>query len=319
MIHIVSDGNNTAFRANVVTELYTTDGRRSSAIMGTLNATHNVMEELEGLYDQTICEHIYVFDGGHSRRRTELYPEYKANRNHERTPEEETQRTEFFTQVNSLCDNLPLFGLKTIRIRGWEGDDIVYAVTQQIHKSFPDDKVVVVSTDEDFHQLVALGTDVYNPIRRKLYTQSDYQSLMGIPPECFITYKILRGDSSDGIPGIRGIGEKTAKSLVNQYGSLDTMLMPANWDSLRSRKATARILDPEGLSILERNNELINLHDFVDYSSILTEVDDLIDEQPVLDTALAKRYLMSYQLVSILSKWRDWSHLLEDCVNNFGH
>ena len=214
-----------------------------------------------------------------------------------------------------LHSNLHIFGLKSYRKQGWEGDDLLYGFTKQLTKQNPDDVSVIVSTDEDFHQLISPTVHVYSPIKKLLYTPESYKDLMGIELETFLTYKILKGDSSDGIAGINGIGEKTAKTLVNTYGSLEDML--EHTDELMKSKRTARIVTEEGLSILDRNNKLINLKDFVDLSNVQDDINEVLTAAPVLDSVKAREFLMKYQLTSLLVKYKEWSVVFEDIVSNF--
>ena len=316
-IRILLDGNNTSFRANSVTELYTKSGVRTSAIMGTLNIAHSVIESLTKRYSLPVNEVIFAWDKGHSKRRTDLYPEYKANRHKEERTEEEKQfMKEFIEQANVLYENLPLFGMKCIRKDGWEGDDLIYCVAKTLQKRYPEDSVVVVSTDEDFHQLVTKNIDVYSPIKEVLYTRSNYKEITEIDPELFLTYKILKGDSSDGIPGIAGIGDKTAKSLVNTYGDMSGLLSSNNREQLLKSKRTAKIFTTEGLETLSRNDKLINL-DYVDTAPIQSDVDEVLDEEPFVDNKGCTTFLMKYQLTSILTKWRTWSNTFLKCSENW--
>ena len=96
-LHILMDGNNTAYRANCTTELYTKSGERTSAIMGVLNITHNVIENLSKEYNLPVKEVVYAWDLGHSPRRKAVFPEYKANRKkgEERTDEDKQWMDEF--------------------------------------------------------------------------------------------------------------------------------------------------------------------------------------------------------------------------------
>ena len=314
-LHILFDGQNAAYRANVVTELYTKQGVRTSAIIGTLNIAHSTLEELEKSYHLPVKESIFVWDKGHSPRRKAVYPEYKHNRKKEWTPEDDIWKQEFFQQTDVLHSNLHIFGLKSYRKQGWEGDDLLYGFTKQLTKQNPDDVSVIVSTDEDFHQLISPTVHVYSPIKKLLYTPESYKDLMGIELETFLTYKILKGDSSDGIAGINGIGEKTAKTLVNTYGSLEDML--EHTDELMKSKRTARIVTEEGLSILDRNNKLINLKDFVDLSNVQDDINEVLTAAPVLDSVKAREFLMKYQLTSLLVKYKEWSVVFEDIVSNF--
>ena len=304
-IHILMDGNNTAYRANCVTELYTKSGIRTSAIVGVLNITHSVIEQLSKEYGLPVKEVIYGWDRGHAQRRKDVFPEYKGNRkSSEKTDEEKQWMEEFIEQANILYDKLPLFGIKCIRKTGWEGDDLIYGLVQSLRKTYPEDTVVIVSTDEDFHQLIGENVDLYSPIKQVLYTLENYEELMGIPQELFLTYKILKGDSSDGISGIAGIGDKTAKSLVNQYGDLEHLLSQESRSELMKSKRTQKIFTAEGLQILSRNNQLINLKDYVDLSEVSEDIEEVIAEEPFVDTKAAKDFLMKYQITSILVKWK---------------
>lgn len=315
-LRIVIDGNNSAYRANCTTELYTKQGVRTSAIMGTLNIIHSVAEQLSSLTDYPVKEIIVAWDGGHSPRRKAIFPGYKANRKKDSNTEEDRQwMEEFIEQANILYEKLPLFGIKCIKKRQWEGDDIIMGVSESIRKMHPEDISVIVSTDEDFHQLVSNNVYLYSPIKQILYTSDNYEELMGIPQELFLTYKILKGDSSDGIGGIQGIGDKTAKSLVNTYGNIGSLL--SHKSDLMKSKRTAKIFTPEGLEILDRNNQLINLKDYVDLTDIQDDIDDVLNEEPFVDTKAAKEFLMRYQLVSILTKWKSWSELFEEIAENF--
>lgn len=315
-LHILLDGNNTAYRANCTTELYTKQGERTSAIMGVLNITHSTIEALAKEYKLPIKEVVYAWDLGHSPRRKQVFPEYKANRkSDERTEEDKQWMDEFIQQANILYENLPLFGVKCYRKKGWEGDDLIYAISDAIVDKSPEDTVVIVSTDEDFHQLVSDKVHLYSPIKQILYTAENYQELMGIPQELFLTYKILKGDSSDGISGINGIGDKTAKQLVNSYGNIDQLLKSRT--ELMKSKRTAKIFTAEGLQILSRNNQLINLRDYVDLTEIAGEVQELAEEEPVVDEKAARAFLMKYQLTSILVKFKQWIVAFQDAAENY--
>lgn len=312
-IRIIFDGNNTAYRANVVTELCTKQGERTSAIIGTLNITHNVIQTLEKELDKPVKEVIFAWDMGHSKRRLEVYPEYKHNRKKEFTPEDNQWMDEFKKQANLLHDNLPLFGVKSIRFNGWEGDDVIFGIVSLLKNS--QDTVVIVSTDEDFHQLISSNVSIFSPIKKVFYTQENYKEMMGIEHDSFLTYKILKGDSSDGISGIAGIGDKTAKTIVNKYNDIDGIF--DNAEELKKSKRTAKIFTKEGLEILDRNNKLINLIDYVDTSDIIDEIKEILLEYPVVDVRESQKFLTRYQLVSILTKYRSWIMAFDSVTDNF--
>ena len=314
-LHVIFDGTNTAYRANVVTELTTKQGFRTSAIMGTLNIVHSTAEYLGTQYDIPVKEIILVWDKGHSPRRKNLFPEYKAGRKKNWEPEDQQWRKEFFEQIDVIHNNFHCFGIKSLMKDHWEGDDLILGITEKLSKKSPEDISVVVSTDEDFHQLISSTVHVFSPIKKILYNLDNYQELTTILPENFLTYKILKGDSSDGIPGINGIGEVTAKSLVHKYGNIDGLF--ENKEELMKSKRTAKIFTAEGLSILDRNNKLINLKDYVDLAPVNDEIDELLNVDPIMDTKMCIAFLKKYQLVSLLVKFKDWIRLFENVVNNF--
>lgn len=313
-IHIIMDGNQAAYRANCTTELYTKDGHRTSAIMGVLNITHNVLKSVFEHFKSPIKEIIYAWDCGHSQRRKDVFPDYKSNRKGDISEDKEIWFKEFYEQANELHENLPNFGVKSIKIPGWEGDDLIFGLSEKIRNLYPNDRIVIVSTDEDFHQLVRFNTCVYSPIKQIWYTPENYFQIMGIQQSSFLTYKILKGDSSDGIPGIPGIGEKTSKKLVNMYGNLSGIF--AHRVDLMKSKTTSRIFSAEGLYALDRNNKLINLIDYVDLSDIENELLDTVNEKVCLDSLEAKQFLKTYQLVSLLAKWHDWVEPFNDLMEN---
>lgn len=315
-IRVIFDGANTSYRANCVVELFTKQGFRTSAIVGTLNIIHSTLETIGKMYDAPIKEIIFVWDKGRSSRRLEVYPDYKGTRSRkEFTPEDKQWMEEFFQQTDILHENLPIFGVKSYRKDHWEGDDLVLGVTSRLSRRYPEDVSVVVSTDEDFHQLISSTVHIFSPIKKILYNPDNYKELTGIAPELFLTYKILKGDSSDNIPGIRGIGEKTAKSLVNTYGDMESLL--DHRDELVKSKRFAKIFTAEGLSILDRNNKLINLKDYVDLTPVVQEIDEVLDEEPVVNHRVVRGFLMKYQLVSILVNFNKWIELFDDVANNF--
>lgn len=312
---LIFDGNNLAYRCNVVSELRTKSGERTSAIVGVLNSIPQVARKFRDS-DVTIDEIYVIWDGGHNKRRTDLFPEYKANRKKDTSEEHKTFMSEFFQQTNVLHEFLPSLGVKSIKLKGQEADDIIYSLLYYLEKQ--QEKSIIVSTDEDFLQLVATGVTVYSPIKDIIYTKENFEGLFGIAPESFLSYKVLKGDSSDNIDGIAGIGDKTAKKLVKSYGTLGNILRtsPAERQTLMKSKVTSRIFTKEGLELIQRNNRLINLG-YVDATEFEQELTEAIDEQPSIDNETIKAFLMKYQLNSLLAKYREWLMEYKRVYNNY--
>jgi DNA polymerase-1 len=296
---LIYDGNNTAYRCNCVTELYTKQGERVSAIYGVLNSIKSDIEYLEGKTKEKVEEITFVWDYGKSDRRMAIYPDYKANRKKkERTQDDNIWYEEFIMQADFLHDNFQYFGIKSIKVKGWEADDIIYGLTKEMSGD-----LVVVSTDEDMYQLVSENVTIFSPIKRLIINNLNFQQQTGVPLDSFLTYKIIKGDPSDNINGIPGIGEKTGKSLVCTYKDMSGIL--TNQASLMKSKRYSRIFTPEGLQLLDRNNRLINLS-YVNYESIKDEIDSTISSKPKLDETKVIDILKSKQFVSILTNYRKW-------------
>lgn len=150
--------------------------------------------------------------------RHEMYDQYKATRK----PMDEELRQ----QVEPLKDLITAMGIKIVAMQGYEGDDILGTLSKRF-----DDECIIVTGDRDSFQLVGPTTKVFWTKKGvsdiEVY---DVQRLLddGFTVEQFIDYKALRGDTSDNVPGIAGVGEKTAKQLLDKYGSLDNILANAN-------------------------------------------------------------------------------------------
>lgn len=316
---IIVDGNNLAYRCNSVVELSTKDGRRTSAIYGVLNSIPNDIKNVEKLLGQPIHECVTIWDYGKNKRRLELYPEYKGTRHHDKTEEDKIWYEEFITQTNILHKSLSLFGVKSLKVKGQECDDLIYSFISlaKYHRKDEENHFVIISTDEDFFQLISSEVSVYSPIKQIFYTQSNFAELFGIAPENFLSYKILRGDTSDNISGIQGIGEKTGKSLVNKYGGLQGILDIRNRQELMKSKVSSRIFTEDGLSILDRNNKLIGLEEFVDVTEAQLDIENVIFSSPDLDNKGIIEFMREYQLSSLLSKYNTFIDVFKRLMENY--
>jgi DNA polymerase-1 len=165
-----------------------------------------------------------VFDAGHSGR-AEILPEYKAGRS--------PPSLELTAQIEMACEHLPAkrIGLDTIRVEGFEADDVIAVLALSARAG--GDRVYIVTGDKD---LLALVSDeqpeiaVYNRVAGKsgegwrLYREADVRAKFGVAPNRVHDLLALTGDDADGIPGVGGVGPKTAAELLTQYGNLETLL-----------------------------------------------------------------------------------------------
>lgn len=316
---MICDGNNLVYRCASVMNLTTKSGFSTGGIYGTLTSISSYIRDLEKEFKNSVSEIIVVFDGGRSKRRKALYPDYKANRKvkSEKTPEEQKWYEDFLKQTEILKDSLPLLGVKTIQVKGEEADDVMFGLIRTYEKESDNFSFVLVSTDEDFFQLIDENCSIYSPTKKSIYTNSNFEEIFGCSVENFLSYKILKGDSSDNINGIDGIGDVTSKKLVNTYGGLIGILNPVNRDLLMKSKVSKRIFTPEGLSLLDRNNKLINLNDFVDTQDYDTELLDVLNSIPVVEEKLVREFLMKYQMSSILVDFKNWINPYKSVCESF--
>lgn len=166
---------------------------------------------------------ILVFDGqGGSTNKRYLYPEYKANRHISKitnwdafdTQEEESEA--ITAQIIRLVDYLKCLPVDLVSIDKIEADDVIGYLAQQ----FPD-KVTILSTDQDYIQLVSDNISVFSPVKKTIYYPETVMEEYGIPPHNFLTHKVIVGDKGDNVPGVRGIAMKTLLKLYPELKSED--------------------------------------------------------------------------------------------------
>ncbi|MBN2723026.1 MAG: DNA polymerase I [Deltaproteobacteria bacterium] len=210
-IHII-DATAFIFRAyHGVRELTSPDGFPTNAIYGYLQILTNTLKEFA---DEPL---IAVFDAGQKTFRNDIYEFYKANR--PPAPEE------LKVQIPKCIEFTNLMGIPVFTKVGFEADDIIASYTRQAEKLGI--SVMIHSADKDLMQLVNEKTVLYDSMRNKLYDEKAVKDKFGVEPLLIGDLLSLMGDSSDNIPGVKGIGPKTAAKLLNEYGSLEKVLNAA--------------------------------------------------------------------------------------------
>jgi DNA polymerase I len=210
-----------AFFAMIARPLTTKRGENTSAVWGITNF-------LLRLYENYHPEYIgWVHDRGVSFRSTE-YPEYKATR--EKLGEEMQQ--DFDRSLERVCQILDSFHIPVIAINGYEADDVVATLAARVAGEGL--QAVIVSGDKDFYQLIGPGIALLNPgrggqaaVEEQWVDVANASERLGVPPSQVVDFLALVGDSSDNIPGVKGVGDKTALQLLQTYGDLDTILARA--------------------------------------------------------------------------------------------
>ncbi|MFP6625715.1 MAG: DNA polymerase I [Deltaproteobacteria bacterium] len=182
------------------------------------NAVHGVVNMLERLIREHKPDYLAaVFDSGRKTFRNDIYPDYKANRDE---PDEDLRVQ--FPLVRQVVEAM---GIACLEREGFEADDILATVAHRLGgKGSEVDQVVIVTADKDLMQCVGGNVTLLDPVRDKRVGREEVREKFGVGPEAVTDVQGLMGDSSDNIPGIRGIGPKTASALIAHFGSLEALL-----------------------------------------------------------------------------------------------
>lgn len=298
---VLYDGNNTLIRNNAVTELYY-NGIRTSGIAGMMS---QLLYDITTLQNKNMVDKVIVLWDGGSKLRKELYPEYKAHRVAKREKEIEEGSNyydELKYQLEEMYKFLPNIGISSLKIVGWEADDLIASMT-----SMTENQCVIVSTDKDLMQLVNEKVSVYQPTKKLVYSLDNFYKSVGILPSQFVDYKILLGDSSDNIPGIKGIGDKTAIKLLNQYGSINGMLK--HREELMKSKITSKLFLPESLGTITLNRTLMDLN-FPNKQEIEEVIQNCLLEHLEVKIKELTKFASRYGLSRVLMNIKEWKHML---------
>ena len=212
---ILVDGHAVLYRAfHAFPELSTPDGQPINAVYGFTRIL------LAALRDQQPDYVAVTFDHKMPTLRSKEYAEYKA----QRPPMPESLQT----QIPLVKEVVTALNMPQFELEGYEADDLIGTITQQLITDKAEVLTVIISGDKDLFQLVDDHTHVWLPARGKFASDVEYDhdqviTKMGVRPDQVVDLKALMGDSSDNIPGVPGIGQKTAVTLLQEFGSLDAL------------------------------------------------------------------------------------------------
>ena len=207
---LLIDGSNHAFRMFHAMPKMTAAGKHTGALLGFVN----LLKKLEN--DHKPEAMIVVFDEGASFR-VALYPEYKGHR-----PEMPPELREQWPRFRELVE---AWGHPFLAIPGVEADDVIGTLAQRF--ASPDREVLMVTGDKDYYQLVREGVYVLDLKEDKVVDEAEVRRYFGVGPEQVIDILGLAGDASDNVPGVKGVGEKTAAGWVAKYGDLEGVIANA--------------------------------------------------------------------------------------------
>lgn len=215
-LNILVDGNNLAVRTLTAIPGYSSQFQSPHQfpffIHSFLTNLLSISKKIKQKYEKQSVNVVIIWDSRTSLRK-KIFPEYKANRK-AKTVEEEKDRINHYSLLNELREELNLLGSwSNISLEGFETDDII---AYFIKESSYDNQFIIVSSDNDFYQLLGGRVIQYLPHKKTFYTYLDFKKEFGVIPEKYIYIKALAGDKGDNIKGVEGIGIKRAIKLIQE-------------------------------------------------------------------------------------------------------
>ena len=237
------DANSLFYRAYfaISKSLATSSGQPTNAIFGFVRMVNKILEELKPQY-LAMC-----FDIGRVTHRTKKFAAYKINR--------PPMPNELLAQVPYIKEVVKAYHFPLFELEGFEADDIIASIVHRVAKKVG--KVVIVSSDKDILQLVADNVEVYNPYKEDgiVFSEDVVKEKIGIEPKRIKDLIALMGDSSDNIPGARGIGEKTAKELLKEFKGIEDLIKNKN----KINRESLRKIIEENLESIRLSKDLATL------------------------------------------------------------
>jgi len=249
-----------------------------------VNAVYGFVAMLMKLLAETDADHIAVlFDAKRENFRNEIYPEYKA---HRPPPPEE-----LIPQFALIREAVEAFNLPAIEMEGYEADDLIATYAKQAVAAGAD--VTIVSSDKDLMQLVSDKVTMLDAMKNREIGPDGVVEKFGLGPDKVVDIQALSGDSTDNVPGVPGIGVKTAAQLIEEYGDLDTLLDRA--EEIKQPKRRQNLIDNAELARVSR--ELVRLKQDV---PVKVPLESFAKKTPDHDTLIA--FLKEQDFKSVIAR-----------------
>ncbi|MDA7750026.1 DNA polymerase I [Candidatus Pelagibacter sp.] len=237
------DGSGYIFRAYYALPPLTrkSDGLPVGAVSGFCSMLFKLLEDSKSNENLQKPTHFAViFDAARKTFRNEIYSEYKANRSE--APDDLAPQFEYIRK------SVVAFNLPSVDLPNYEADDLIATYAEQILAKGA--KVTIVSSDKDLMQLYRKDVRIFDPMKNKFITTEDIVTKFGVGPEKVIDVQSLAGDSSDNVPGVPGIGVKTAAELINKYGTLEKLL--DNAQEIKQNKRRETLIENKDKAIISK-------------------------------------------------------------------
>ena len=217
------------------------DGLPTGAVSGFCSMLFKLLEDARSDDTKFKPTHFAViFDSARKNFRNEIYKDYKANRTE--APED------LAPQFSYIRKSVEAFNLPSIELTNYEADDLIATYAKKIISVGA--TATIISSDKDLMQLVNDKIRIYDPMKSKIIGTKEVKEKFGVRPDQVIDVQSLAGDSSDNIPGVPGIGIKTAAELINKYNSLDNLLK--NLEEIKQKKRKETLINNKDNAILSR-------------------------------------------------------------------
>ncbi len=244
---LVIDGNNLLHRAyHKFKSMKSRSGTKSSMAFGFPFILKSLIQQ------QKPSDVLVVFDGGRHKERLNVLPNYK-DRDEDRD-KRGFDKDDFVSQQKDVKKILTCLGIPFVSKKDYEADDIIWLYARK-YKRVENGSVVIVSTDKDFNQLLSSKVSIWHPWKNKRITHKNVEEEYGYTSEQCVDYLSLVGDTSDKIPGAKGIGHKTAIKFINEYGSINNYRLGAGKEMNKFTRKQAE-------ELFYRNRTLINIRLF---------------------------------------------------------
>jgi DNA polymerase-1 len=272
------DGSGFIFRAfHALPPMTRGDGVPVNAVYGFTNMLYKL------LTDFAAAQVAVIFDAKEQTFRNEIYADYKANR--------DDPPDELIPQFSLIRESVDAFCLPCLELDGYEADDLIATYAKQAVAR--GQKVVIVSSDKDLMQLVRDGVTMWDPIKARTIAEPEVFEKFGVTPDKVVDVQALAGDSVDNVPGVPGIGVKTAAQLINEYGDLETLLARAG--EIKQPKRRESLIEHAEKARVSRR--LVKLDEAV---PVTTPIDELRPREP--DSSKLTGYLARMEFKTLLNR-----------------
>jgi DNA polymerase I len=242
---ILIDGSGFIFRAyHAIPPMNRPDGTQVNAVFGFTNMLSRLLKDHVGTH------FAVIFDAGRTTFRNRLYAEYKAHR--------PPPPDDLIPQFALVREATGAFGVPAIELADWEADDLIASYAAAVRAQ--GGRCTIVSSDKDLMQLIRDGIEMLDPMKQKPIGAAEVMEKFGVTPDRVIDVQALIGDSVDNVPGVPGIGPKTAAQLIAEYGTLEGILAAARNEMKPSKRRDALVEHAEAARL---SRQLVVLCDSV--------------------------------------------------------